>query len=136
MKNSLNSVSTCLRVVDTRRRDGSLSNFDVLLHSACAGAHCTYYMATQHDGNTATEYHDLSRIALLDTKERLARLRKRCQFRRRFVEESCGHSFVDRKIDAADQRAILTYESHQMSAGVNDRNIVCKPYARGFRLGS
>jgi len=101
-----------------------LGDRDVLLDGAGAGTDGSYDVSSRHDGDTAAEYDDLACIAFLDTKKRLARLRERCEFGRGLVEKSRGHGFVDRKINAADQRAILTYERHQVSTGVNNGDVV------------
>jgi len=42
----------------------------------------------------------------------------------------------DGKVDAADERAILAYEGHEVATSIDNRDIVGDPQARGLRLSS
>src|SRR5262249_29668819 len=63
--------------------------------------------SVQHDGYSAAEDDDLSRIAFLNAEERLSRLRESREVRGRFIEDSVCGRLVDGEADAADERAVL-----------------------------
>jgi hypothetical protein len=53
-----------------------LRDSNVLLNGSCAGSYGPNNVSTNHDGNTATEDHNLSGITFLNAEEVLARLRE------------------------------------------------------------
>src|SRR5215471_18176836 len=68
----------------TKCSDSGLCNRNVLFNRAGD-------VSVQHDGYSAAEDDDLSRIAFLNAEERLSRLRESREVRGRFIEDSgCG----------------------------------------------
>lgn len=68
------------------RRQRGLRDFDILFDHPRTGAHRTDDSRAIEDRNAAAEDHDLSRVRVLDTVERAARLSKRRQLRCRSGE--------------------------------------------------
>src|SRR5215813_6781582 len=89
----------------TKCSDSGLCNRNVLFNRAGTCSNRTDDGSVQHDGYSAAEDDDLSRIAFLNAEERLSPLRESREVRGRFIEDSgCGR-LVDGEVDAADERA-------------------------------
>src|SRR5215469_2712313 len=110
----------------------SLGNCDVLLNVSGARSDGTDDAPFEHDGYAAPEDDNFAGIALLNTEQRLTRLRQACQIRGRFIEDSGRHRLVDGKVDAADECAVLAYEGHQVAASIDYRDIVAIPKFAAF----
>jgi hypothetical protein len=100
-----------------------------VLDSARAGAHSANDVSVEHDWNATAEDDHFAVIAFLDTEQWLAELRERRQVGRCLVEDPCGRCLIDRKIDAANESAILPREGQQVTIGIDNGNYASRTVA-------
>ena len=119
----------------TQCSDSRLCNRDVLFNGAGACSDRTDDGSVQDDGYSAAEDDDLSRVAFLNAEERPSGLRKSREVRGRFIEDSGCDRLVDGEVDAADERAVLAQECHQVTAGIDHGDAVGNAQTCGLGLG-
>ena len=81
------------------------------------------------------ENHDFAFVALRDPEQRAIGLRQMREFRCGLVEQPRRPRFADGEVDASDQGAVLTYEGDEISAGIDDGDVVGDPDAFGRSFG-
>src|SRR5215468_4990829 len=69
-------------------------------------------------------------FALLDSEQRLARLRRLCELGSGLVEQPGCHRLADGQIDASDQGAALSHERKEVAPCIDHRDVVRNSDAR------
>ena len=120
-------LSPHFRNLRSKRGYRRLGDGYILLDGPRTCSHGADDASVQRDRDAAAEDDDLADVGFLDAIKGSAGLRHASQIGGRFVEDSRGRRFVDGKVDASDERSVLTDEGQQMASGIDDADIITFP---------
>jgi hypothetical protein len=115
--------------------DCRFGDSNVLLNGPGARANGADYASLEYDGYASAKDDEFGATTFMNAEQRLARLRQTRQVMGCPFENSRRYGLIDRKLDAADKRAVLSYEGQQVATGIDHRHAVSDTQARGLCLG-
>src|SRR5260370_27365930 len=95
----------------------------ILLAAAPADANGARDLSVHLDRDAACEDHHSAVVRYVNAEELVARLPIAAKLQRRGIEGLRGEGFVDGDVDAAKPRPVHAPESHEIGAGIDDRDI-------------
>jgi hypothetical protein len=97
------------------RPNRGLGYFDILFDRARTGSDRTNHDTLTANWKSAPKYDNLTLVAAVDAVERFFWLSQLGENSRRNLEYASGECFLDGEINTADQGAVLTRESQQVT---------------------